>query len=195
MGNGHLHQWHQRLWISEQKDTRVLNTGMSFNRGFTGGANDKEPACQGRRCKRHGFDPWVRKILWRRARQPTPVFFPVKLHEQGSLVGYSHGLAKSQTWLMQLSTHTTFKRRGYDGRWSPRQTRLKLVLTSEFDSVASEIKSFQSPAQFFASISNQIAHALRKDIQHFIVVSLLLSSITVSITVSLTCHDQITNSF
>ena len=25
---------------------------------------------------RHGFDPWVRKIPWRRAQPPTPVFFP-----------------------------------------------------------------------------------------------------------------------
>ena len=25
---------------------------------------------------RHGFDCWVGKILWRRARQPAPVFFP-----------------------------------------------------------------------------------------------------------------------
>ena len=25
-------------------------------------------------CKRPGFDPWVRKIPWRRARLPTPVF-------------------------------------------------------------------------------------------------------------------------
>ena len=27
-------------------------------------------------CGRTGFDPWVRKILWRRAWQPTPVFLP-----------------------------------------------------------------------------------------------------------------------
>ena len=25
---------------------------------------------------RHGFNPWVRKILWRRAWQPTLVFLP-----------------------------------------------------------------------------------------------------------------------
>ena len=25
---------------------------------------------------RHGFDPWVGKIPWRRAWQPTPVFLP-----------------------------------------------------------------------------------------------------------------------
>ena len=35
--------------------------------GFMGGASDKEPACQCRRCKRWGFDPWVGKIPWMRA--------------------------------------------------------------------------------------------------------------------------------
>ena len=38
--------------------------------------NGKELACQCRRRKRHGFDPWVRKIPWRKAWQPTPVFLP-----------------------------------------------------------------------------------------------------------------------
>ena len=36
-----------------------------------------------------GFDPWVRKIPWRGARQPTPVFLPGKSHGQRTLVGYS----------------------------------------------------------------------------------------------------------
>ena len=46
----------------------------------------KEPACQ---CKRHRFDPWVRKIPWRRKWQPTRVFLPGESHGQGSLAGYS----------------------------------------------------------------------------------------------------------
>jgi len=36
-----------------------------------------------------GFDPWVRKISWRRKWQPTPVYFSEKSHGQGSLEGYS----------------------------------------------------------------------------------------------------------
>ena len=36
-----------------------------------------------------GFDPWVRKILWRRKWQPTPVLLPGKSHGWKSLVGYS----------------------------------------------------------------------------------------------------------
>ena len=41
------------------------------------------------RCKTHGFDLWVRKIPWRRAWQPTPVFLPGESHGQKSLAGYS----------------------------------------------------------------------------------------------------------
>ena len=40
-------------------------------------------------CGRLGFNPWVRKISWRRAWQPTPVFLPGESHGQRSLVGYS----------------------------------------------------------------------------------------------------------
>ena len=43
------------------------------------------PAMQ-ERCR---FNPWVRKILWRRKWQPTPVFLPREFHGQRSLVGYS----------------------------------------------------------------------------------------------------------
>ena len=35
------------------------------------------------------FDPWVRKIPWRKEWQPTPVFLPGESHGQMSLVGYS----------------------------------------------------------------------------------------------------------
>ena len=35
------------------------------------------------------FDPWARKMPWRRKWQPTPVFLPGKSHGQRSLVGYS----------------------------------------------------------------------------------------------------------
>ena len=56
--------------------------------GFPDGANGKELSYQCRRCKRCEFDLWVRKIPWRRAWQPTPVFLPGESHKQRSLVGY-----------------------------------------------------------------------------------------------------------
>ena len=66
--------------------------------GFPGGARGTESNCQCRRRKRRGFDPWVRKITWRRAWQSTPVFLPRKSHGQRSLVGYTvHRVAKGRT--------------------------------------------------------------------------------------------------
>ena len=46
----------------------------------------KESACQ---CRRHKFNPWVRKIPWRRKWQPTPVFLPGEFHGQRSLASYN----------------------------------------------------------------------------------------------------------
>ena len=48
----------------------------------------KNPLANAGRCKRCGFDPWVGKIPWRRAWQPTPVFLPGESHGQRSLLGY-----------------------------------------------------------------------------------------------------------
>ena len=61
--------------------------GTTGGRGFPGGTRGKEPTCQCRRCKRCRFDPWVRKIPWRRAWHPTPVFLPGESHGQRGLVG------------------------------------------------------------------------------------------------------------
>ena len=45
-----------------------------------------------------GFNPWVGKIPWRRAWQPTPIFLPGESHGQGSLPGYSQwGRKESDT--------------------------------------------------------------------------------------------------
>jgi len=47
----------------------------------------KKPTCK--RYKRFRFNLWVRKIPWRRAWQPTPVFLPEESHRKRSLAGYS----------------------------------------------------------------------------------------------------------
>ena len=57
--------------------------------GFPGGTPGEESSCQHRRCKEHRFNPWVRKIPWRRKWQPTPVFLAGKSHGQRSLAGYN----------------------------------------------------------------------------------------------------------
>ena len=54
------------------------------------------------------FDPWVRKIPWRRECLPTPVFLPGEFHGQRSLEGYSprgnkaSDMAERHTWLSHL---------------------------------------------------------------------------------------------
>ena len=48
--------------------------------GFPSGSVVKEAACNAGD-RRRRFDPWVRKIPWRRAWQPTPVFLPGEFHE------------------------------------------------------------------------------------------------------------------
>ena len=63
-------------------------------RGFPGGASDKEPICQCRRRKRCRFNPCVGKIPWKRAWQPTPVFLPGKSHERGAWQSTVHRVTK-----------------------------------------------------------------------------------------------------
>ena len=60
----------------------------------------KESTCQSRR---HGFDPWVEKIPWRRKWHPTPVFLPGKSHRQRNLVRYSPWGCKELDTTKQLS--------------------------------------------------------------------------------------------
>ena len=59
----------------------------------------KESTCQ---CRKHGFNPWVRKIPSGRKWQPMPVFLPGKPHGQRSLAGYSpwgHKELQTTEWL------------------------------------------------------------------------------------------------
>ena len=57
-----------------------------------------------RRHRRHGFDPWVGKIPWRRKWQSTLVFLPGKSYGERSLVGYSPWGHKESDMTEQLST-------------------------------------------------------------------------------------------
>ena len=53
------------------------------------------------------FDPWVGKIPWRRAWQPSPVFLPGEFHGQRSLAGYSLWGYKESDTTERLSTYST----------------------------------------------------------------------------------------
>ena len=54
---------------------------------------------------RPGFEPWVRKIPWRREWQPTPVLLPGKSHGWRSLVGYSPWGCKESDMTERLHFH------------------------------------------------------------------------------------------
>ena len=76
--------------------------GIRKEMGLPRWLRDKEFTCQ---CKRHGFNPWVRKIPWRRKWQPTPVFLPGKSHGQRSLglQKVRHDLAAELTVFLLIS--------------------------------------------------------------------------------------------
>ena len=131
---------------AESDTTERLSIHILFFWGFPGSASDKEPVCQLRRCRRCGFSRWVVKIPWRRAWQPTPVFFSGESHGWRSLVVYSpqgleeldlielaymHSLLFSfSEWCMQLMSSST-NIQGFFTTWSWHQLE-KILLRSPF---------------------------------------------------------------
>ena len=81
------------LWSESKSHVKALYLNVyykGYNYGWTSQwLSDKESACQCRSHRRLGFNPWVRKIPWRRTWKHTSVFLPVASHGQRSLVGYS----------------------------------------------------------------------------------------------------------
>ena len=66
-----------------------INTLISLSSRASPMALWKRNCLQCMRHRRHGFDPWVGKIPWRRKWQPTPAFLPEKPHGRRRLAGYS----------------------------------------------------------------------------------------------------------
>ena len=54
-------------------------------------------------CRRGRFNPWVRKIPWRRKWQPTSVFLKGESHGQRSLVGSVLEVTKESETTEQLN--------------------------------------------------------------------------------------------
>ena len=80
---------------------------LAIYRCFSGGLDILQRICL--QCRTPGFEPWVRKMPWRREWQPTPVFLPRESHKQMSLSGYSpwghkeSDMTKQQTLSLILS--------------------------------------------------------------------------------------------
>ena len=73
-------------------------------------------------CRRLRFDPWVKKIPWRRSWQPTPVFLPGESHGQKSLAGYSPWSRRVRhdwsTWAQYIYMHIFGEGNGYPLQYS-----------------------------------------------------------------------------
>ena len=100
--------WPGNLWsadfnrIPERQSYEALPPLVGLPRWLSG----KEPTYQCRKCRRHRFDPWVRKIPWRRKWQPTLVFLPEKSCGQRSMVGCSPWGCKESDMTEWACTHT-----------------------------------------------------------------------------------------
>ena len=77
------------VWEQRQTRARSIYKPRDDKDGWPVADSAKESTCSCRRYKRHGFDPWVGKIPWRREWQSTPIFLPGKFHGQRSLMGCS----------------------------------------------------------------------------------------------------------
>ena len=85
----------------------LFTTYAHFSMGFPGGSDGKESVLQ---CGTPGFDPWVRKIPWRRKWKPTPVFLPGEFHGQREPGGL-HPMGSPRVrhdWATNTHTHTIF---------------------------------------------------------------------------------------
>ena len=71
-------------------------------RGFPVGTGGKESACQ---CKRCRFDPWVRKIPWRRKWHLVPVYLLEKIQWTEEMGELSPWGPKESDTIEQLSTY------------------------------------------------------------------------------------------
>ena len=72
--------------------------------GFTDGLSGKESTCQCRRCKRHGFDPWVRKIRGEGNGNLLQYSCLENSMDRGAWQATVHGTTESDV-TEQLSTH------------------------------------------------------------------------------------------
>ena len=94
----------------------------------------KDSPCQSKRHKRHGFDPWVRKIPWRRKWQHNPLYWKWIMYsclensmDTGAWQATVHGVTKSRT---RLSTDTRIAIVAHFALWT--HGRLSRVSISHF---------------------------------------------------------------
>ena len=93
--------WNTSFPHSPQKESTLLTPWLK-----TSSLSSNEFAC---RYRRHRFNPWVGKVPWRRAWQPTPVFLLRESHGQRSLAGCSPLGHKESNTTEQLNNNSLQK--------------------------------------------------------------------------------------
>ena len=83
----------------------IFTASWGIIRGLPGGASFKEPICQFRRHKRHGFDPGSGRSPGGGHGNPLQYSCLENPMDRGTWWAEVHWVTKSQTWLKQLSTY------------------------------------------------------------------------------------------
>ena len=112
-GNGNLLQYsclenpmdRGAWWATVHGATRVehdlvTKPNHKFPNGLPWWLGGKESTCQ---CRRHGFNPWVGKIPWRRNSNPLQYSCLEYPMDRGAWPATVHGVTKSQTQLRDFS--------------------------------------------------------------------------------------------
>ena len=80
-------------------------------------------------CVRHGFDPWVGKVPWRRERPPIPVFWPGEFHGLYSPWGRKESDTTAQ---LSLSLFNAFEESGNEKTKERLSTEQVVLLWEQF---------------------------------------------------------------
>ena len=118
--------WIMQTWVQDRHSvsrgrTRHCETLLPdlevtmVPRGFPDGASGKEPACQCRRQKRWGFDPWAGTIPGEGNGNPPRYSCLEYPMDRGAWRPAVWGVGKSQTGLKQLNTYQMVGKGKNDG--------------------------------------------------------------------------------
>ena len=81
-----MKRWKNMFQMKEQRKTSEKDRNRTEMNSPPSWLSGKGSTC---RCRRPGSDPRIRKMPWRRKRQPAPVSLPGESHGQRRLVDYS----------------------------------------------------------------------------------------------------------
>ena len=99
-------------------------TITDFLLGLPRWLSSKESTCQWRRCKRHRFDPWVRKIPWRRKLATHSSILAWKKNPMDRGAWQTTHVRKELDMIEQLGKH---KENQWSKKWKYMRTEAELV--------------------------------------------------------------------